>query len=481
MFSNLRTNRLFRKGVRHIEAAEYEQALACFTEVAARHPNDAPAHSNIGFCQFRLGRREESLAGYLRARELAPGDPQYACDLASVYLKIGRIELAQRTFREALALDAACAPAMVGLGECLNLRGAHAEAAEMFQRLIRLDPKSVDGRCGLGMAHFGLKRYDLAKDALTEAIRLQPDHAASHEAFARVYEAVRRPHEALTALEEAARCQPYSARAQCAVGDAGIRLGQWRRALNAYQRALRLQPDLSSAKAGLTIAQQQLAQNDLEAQPETPVPAAVAGPRPASRSHAAAAAPRAQDLPASEDDAPAVDARASGAAQPAADAPDLADFADAPESAPAAPRDQAAPRKHDEEPFWRPREAPGAPAEPPADASAARLAEIGEDRFLAGRYAEALEAWDEAARIDDQDPVLHNNRAAALLELGQHRQAVEACRRALQLDPRYAVGRATLCEALIRSGDRRTAERELPALRRLDADLAAEVERMLGG
>ncbi len=482
MFSNLRTNRLFRKGVRRIEAADYEQALACFEQVVARRPNDAPAYSNIGYCQFRLGRREEALAGYLRARELAPDDPHYACDLASVYLKIGRIDLAQRIFTEALTLDTACLPAMVGLGECLNLRGAHAEAAEVFQRLIRLDENSVEGRCGLGMACLGVKRYDQAETALNEAIQLRPDHAASHEALARLYEAAGRPREALAALEEAARCQPYSARAQCAVGDASIRRGQWQRALNAYQRALRLRPDLSSAKAGLTIAQQQLADADPHPEPETRQPAPAASTRGASPAHAPKPTPRAQRIPAFEDgDAPsAAPSHTAGATPPLTDAPDLPDFADAP--APRTPPEYAdAPSYPDRSPSWAPREAPAPPAGMPADKSAARLAEIGEDAFLAGRYADALEAWDEAARIDDRDPVLHNNRAAALLELGEHRLAAEACRRALQLDPRYAVGRATLCEVLIRSGDRPAAQRELPALRKLDARLADAVEEMLHG
>ncbi len=468
MFSNIRTNRLFRKGVRRIEAADYEQALACFEQVVARHPNDAPAYSNIGYCQFRLGRREEALAGYLRARELAPNDPHYACDLASVYLKIGRIDLAQRLFSEALTLDTACIPAMVGLGECLNLRGAHAEAAEMFQRLIRLDANSVEGRCGLGMACLGVKRYDQAETSLNEAIQRRPDHAASHEALARLYEATGRPREALAALEEAARCQPYSARAQCAVGDASIRRGQWQRALNAYQRALRLRPDLSSAKAGLTIAQQQLADADPHPEPETRPPAAPAATRNASPAHAPKPTAGSQRIPAFEhEEAPfAAPSDPADATPSRTDAPDLADFADE-------PADQRP------SPSWTPQEAPAPPAEMPADQSAARLAEIGEDAFLAGRYADALEAWDEAARIDDRDPVLHNNRAAALLELGEHRLAAEACRRALQLDPRYAVGRATLCEVLIRSGDRRAAQRELPALRKLDADLADAVEEML--
>lgn len=480
MFSNLRTNRLFRKGVRRIEAADYEQALACFEQVVAQHPNDAPAYSNIGYCQFRLGRREEALAAYLRARELAPNDPHYACDLASVYLKIGRIDLAQRLFSEALTLDTACLPAMVGLGECLNLRGAHADAAEMFQRLIRLDANSVEGHCGLGMACLGVKRYDQAEAALNEAIRLRPDHAASHEALARLYEAAGRPRQALAALEEAARYQPYSARAQCAVGDASIRRGQWQRALNAYQRALRLRPDLSSAKAGLTIAQQQLADVDPPAEPETRRPVQAASARAASPAHAPKPTTGSQDLPALEDDdAPfAAPLHAADATPSLTDAPDLADFVDAP--APQTAPDYANEPSHSHRsPSWTPQEAPGPPAEMPADQSAARLAEIGEDAFLAGRYADALEAWDEAARIDDRDPVLHNNRAAALLELGEHRLAAEACRRALQLDPRYAVGRATLCEVLIRSGDRRAAQRELPALRKLDADLAHAVEEML--
>ncbi len=52
----------------------------------------------------------------------------------------------------------------------------------------------------------------------------------------------------------------------------------------------------------------------------------------------------------------------------------------------------------------------------------------------------------DALEREPDNPVLYNNCAAALMELGRFEEAVDACHRAMELDAKYAVARVTLCE-----------------------------------
>ena len=50
-------------------------ALADYTEFARLDPNSAAGHYNIGWVNDNLGRKEEAIAGYRKALELGPSEP----------------------------------------------------------------------------------------------------------------------------------------------------------------------------------------------------------------------------------------------------------------------------------------------------------------------------------------------------------------------------------------------------------------------
>ncbi len=56
-----------------------------------------------------------------------------------------------------------------------------------------------------------------------------------------------------------------------------------------------------------------------------------------------------------------------------------------------------------------------------------------------GRYEEALKACEEAIRLDPKLAVAHDNKGFALNELGRYEEALKACEEAIRLDPNFAV------------------------------------------
>lgn len=94
-----------------------------------------------------------------------------------------------------------------------------------------------------------------------------------------------------------------------------------------------------------------------------------------------------------------------------------------------------------------------APVAPDAEGAAARLVEAGNTLEDAGRVAEALERYDEAARLAPRSARPHVNRGNALLALGRAEAATAAYRAATEVDPTYPSGWFNLGNCALLEGD----------------------------
>lgn len=96
-----------------------------------------------------------------------------------------------------------------------------------------------------------------------------------------------------------------------------------------------------------------------------------------------------------------------------------------------------------------------------------------------GRHAEAVEQFKVAQRTIPDQPVLHNNLGVAYGKLGKTPLQIASFRQALKLRPDYITAHYNLGMALLRSGNRREAEREYLALKDLDEGAAASLRKEL--
>eukprot|EP00854_Cymbomonas_tetramitiformis_P010200 gene10200-12070_t len=71
-----------------------------------------------------------------------------------------------------------------------------------------------------------------------------------------------------------------------------------------------------------------------------------------------------------------------------------------------------------------------------SDPSPAKHAqEMGNEAFKAGDFNRAVLLYSEGIELDGANAALYNNRAMAYLSLGRHRESIEDCTAALQLQP----------------------------------------------
>lgn len=118
-----------------------------------------------------------------------------------------------------------------------------------------------------------------------------------------------------------------------------------------------------------------------------------------------------------------------------------------------------------------------------ARASAVRLYNDGVALLLARKFAQAQVLFESALALDESIAEAHNNLAFALRMQGRQNFAASLAHynRAIELKPDLAQAYNYRGVLFVQQGDRVQAQRDLERLRRLDAKLAADLERVIEG
>lgn len=95
--------------------------------------------------------------------------------LGCVHRASGQLDLAQESFRRALAIDPAFAKAALGLGQTYYELGKSSEALQYLEQALQADPNSADTLCYCGQALADLGKMDVALAFLRKAIEVAPD------------------------------------------------------------------------------------------------------------------------------------------------------------------------------------------------------------------------------------------------------------------------------------------------------------------
>ncbi len=195
------------------------EARRLFEQVLAERPDHADALHFLGVLTAQAGDAAGGARLIERALGLSPGRPMYLCNLGKIYRALGRTDEAIALYRQAIAVDAAFAPAWNFLGIALDERGEADEAIAAFERAIAIAPKFPGAHLNLGVA---LKHRGRAAEAA---------------------EAYRR----------ALALNPRSAEAWSNLGAALKQLGDFAGAIAAHERALALRPDLVRSRWGALL------------------------------------------------------------------------------------------------------------------------------------------------------------------------------------------------------------------------------------
>lgn len=201
----------------------------------------------------QAGRLDEAERAYRESLAEEPGRLAAHNNLGNVLRSAGRLAEAEACFREALALDPEFVEALFNLGATLQSLGRQQEASACFEQVLKL-------LLSTAYALSQERRFAEAADCYARALELQPDNAAVLVQAGAVLDALHRQDEALQHLRKAVALQPEDADAWFNLGIVLQGRNEFAAAIEAYDTALRITPE--NGEAALARALSRLSAGD---------------------------------------------------------------------------------------------------------------------------------------------------------------------------------------------------------------------------
>jgi predicted O-linked N-acetylglucosamine transferase (SPINDLY family) len=263
-------------GVLATQGKRPDVAVDLISAAIRKKPDTPIFHYNLAEALHLLGQKEEALAAYRRAVELAPDYFEAHNNLANLLNEMGRYDEAEGECRRAIEIDPEAAAPWNNLGNSLRglRRGEEAlvayrtaiqkrpdfaeainnlamclcwlnqlqEGIQQFKAAIALSPASADLHNNLGTALTYLGRYEEAGQSFQTAIDLKPDHAEAHNNLGSTLRTLGKPAEAVALFKKAVELKSGFAEAYSNMASALVDLHKTEEALDAANEALKLKP-----------------------------------------------------------------------------------------------------------------------------------------------------------------------------------------------------------------------------------------------
>ncbi|XP_057546258.1 anaphase-promoting complex subunit 7 [Amaranthus tricolor] len=233
-----------------ITSNDYKGALEIFSDILQRFPNNVHILLEIAKVEAIIGKHDEALVSFEKARSLDPYVVTYMDEYAMLLKKKSEYPKLNKLVYDLLNIDSTRPEVFVCLSvlwERKDERGALSYA----EKSIQMDERLVSGYIMKGNLLLAMNRPDAAAAAFRGAQELKPD-LRSYQGLVYSYLAISKVKEALYIAREAMKAMPQSAVALKLVGDVHAKSSSGReKAKKFYESALRLEPGYLGAALAL--------------------------------------------------------------------------------------------------------------------------------------------------------------------------------------------------------------------------------------
>lgn len=126
------------KGLLHLDAGDANEAVAAYRRALEEQPKSLEAKINLGGVLLDLGEFKESESLLLDACALNPDDASLLNNLGALYMKTGRLDDAERTFRHCIAKNDS-PKARTNLGCLLLMQDQFEEGWQQYESRLELE------------------------------------------------------------------------------------------------------------------------------------------------------------------------------------------------------------------------------------------------------------------------------------------------------------------------------------------------------
>ena len=209
-------NNRFERGVRYLEAEQYDLALAEFRSIEQEFGTSADISSlaqyYIGFVHQELNDLSPAASAYQKALALKAPQEVHGnvhLQLGIVYKAQGELSLAENHLKQALMLLRETAEAHIHLGDVYILQRRFNAAEQAYRESIRLNPEHTESYYGLGRVAEMQNHLQQAMEYYDAALGRNPYLAQAHYRRALTYQKLGDKEQAAAAMAQFQRLKTY--------------------------------------------------------------------------------------------------------------------------------------------------------------------------------------------------------------------------------------------------------------------------------
>ena len=252
------------RGVKHLEAKDYDSSRSDFARAMALLPNDSGICDLMGAVYAGKGQYKQAIEYYAKAISINPGNTNARNNLAKAYNNLGVALVGQKKFEEAVeAYNKALAITPADAQFKSNLESAYwkmanhyvetknsVKAIEAYRAVLKFNPDNKDAHFGIASTYYNLGRYPEAIHSFKRTLQIAPEDAEAkrnlfiaHFKYGQVLLEGHSNQNATTQFQEALNIKPGDTDTMINLGVTYQRAGQPAKALTMYEKALAIKAD----------------------------------------------------------------------------------------------------------------------------------------------------------------------------------------------------------------------------------------------
>jgi tetratricopeptide (TPR) repeat protein len=170
---------LWKRALAHFQAGEQAAAQQICQELLAAEPCCAEALNLLGVLAHQAGQNEQARQRLERAVILRPKDAGFHYNLGVARQVLGQTAEAAASYRQTLRFQREHPAAHNNLGHVLLALGQDAEARQHLEQAVRLQPDYVEAHSNLGSAYLRQGELEKVVASLEKVVRLRPKRAGA--------------------------------------------------------------------------------------------------------------------------------------------------------------------------------------------------------------------------------------------------------------------------------------------------------------
>jgi spore maturation protein CgeB/Flp pilus assembly protein TadD len=176
---------LLLKALKEMEDKDYKAALKNLQfALNGRELNISERlklYLSLGECHIRLGRLDDGIKFYEKAKGIDPQSEMPYIGIGSAYIQEGGYDKAVKEFEAAVGLNPDSDNAFYGFGVSLYHLGRYEEGRDYLLRYLELHPANIDALNAVGNIYHKMGRDADAIDAIEKILIFNPEHSEALE------------------------------------------------------------------------------------------------------------------------------------------------------------------------------------------------------------------------------------------------------------------------------------------------------------